>query len=112
MTYSDIEKAAIVSILVELANADGNPSKEENDELNRVNHELDISQESYNLGLTMQLESAQDIIRKMDSDKKLHVGILMNRMIEADGLITKNEIKVHESIGHNTGINIVIDNKK
>ena len=109
MMYTDIQKAAIVSLLIEMINADGRVDIDELRTLNHINHELDITQDIFTAGRGLNLEAAISIAARMTDEQKLDAGGLLVRMIDADSNVDINEIALLNTIGERTGISFIVN---
>lgn len=112
MTYSDKEKAAIVSLLIEMANIDQLVTIEELAEVNDINAELNITQDIFEMGKALELSYAIEVVRQMSQNKKIAVGKFLTRIIDADGKVKSIELNLLNSICHRTGLDIVLKKLK
>lgn len=108
LSYTDNQKAAIVSLLIEMINIDNIVSLEELNESNCINKELHISQEIFEMGKALKVEYAIDVLRKMTDMQKIEVGKLLTRIIDADGRVVPAELSLLKNICHNTGIDVIL----
>lgn len=111
ITYSDLEKAAIISLLLEMANVDDDIAVEELNEINLINDELNITYEIFNHGKATDINYAIKRVSIMPEKKKLEVGSYLTRIIDADKIVKDVEIKLLNEICHRTGIDIIINKK-
>lgn len=112
VTYSDREKAAIVSLLIEMVNIDDHVVIEELAEINNINAELNVNQENFEMGKALKLSYAIDVVRQMSQNKKIVVGKFLTRIIDADGMVKSVELKLLNDICHRTGLDIIMNKLK
>ena len=84
-TYTTLQKEAIVSLIIEMANADSIVSLEELHTSNVINAELGITDEIFCVGRALSLEYALEVVRQMSNEQKVDVGYMLTRIIDADG---------------------------
>lgn len=108
MDFTPTQKEAIVSLVIEMINADGMVSLEELYESNVINDELEITQEMFNVGYALDVDYAADVVRRMNDEQKLYVGLLLTRIIDADRAVDE-EFELLNSICQRTGIDIALD---
>ena len=87
MTFSQTQKEAIVSIIIEMINADHVVSAEELKLSNLINNELEISDEIFRVGYALDVEFALSVIKEMSDEQKLKVGYILTRIIDADDAV-------------------------
>lgn len=108
MSYTDSQKAAIVSLIIEMINVDNVVSIEELHVSNIINNELHITQDIFEMGKALKVEYAIDVVSKMTDTQKCEVGKLLTRIIDADGEVKSSELKLLSSIAKLTGLDIII----
>ena len=72
MSFTDQEKIAIVSLLIEMANADKQIAYEEMITINLICRRLEIDHNSFVVGHGLKCEHAIEVLKGMDNDKKIH----------------------------------------
>ena len=107
MMFSQTQKEAIVSIVIEMINADHVVSLEELRISNLINNELEISDEIFRVGYALDVEFALNVIKEMSDGQKLQVGYILTRIIDADD----DEFALFNTICEKTGIDIVINRR-
>lgn len=109
MAYSNNEKAAIVSLLIEMINVDGIIDLEELYVMNVVNGELGITQDIFEAGKAMDCNYAMTVVKHMSDENKMNVAVLLTKVIDADGEDDNREIALLNKICEATGIDTVIN---
>ena len=110
MTFSQTQKEAIVSIVIEMINADHVVSLEELKISNLINNELEISDEIFRVGYALDVKFALSVIKEMSDEQKLQVGYILTRIIDADDAVD-DEFTLFNAICEKTGIDIVINRR-
>ncbi|MBQ0070071.1 MAG: TerB family tellurite resistance protein [Bacteroidales bacterium] len=108
MSYTDIQKASIISLIIEMINIDNVVSVEELTVSNIINNELHISQDIFEMGKALKVEYAIDVVKKMTDQQKFEVGKLLTRIIDADGDVKPVEISLLNSICKLTGLDVIL----
>ena len=96
LTYSDNEKAAIVSLLIEMVNVDDTLAPEELNEINLINDELHITQDTFDLG------------KALDFQYAVEVASYLTRIIDSDGIVHPVELQLLNRICKQTGLDIIL----
>lgn len=107
--FSATEREAIVSLMIEMANADGDVAYEELIRVNHINDLMGISEEEFFVARALKAEYACGVVSRMDAARKRLVGKLLQEMIDADEKIDEREIILLERIGKLTGIDLCFD---
>ncbi len=110
MIFSQTQKEAIVSIIIEMINADHIVSLEELKISNLINNELEISDEIFKVGYALDVEFALSVIKEMSDEQKLQVAYILTRIIDADDAVD-DEFALFNNICEKTGIDIVINRR-
>lgn len=84
-TFTDIEKQAIVSLIIEMINADRVITIEELVASNAINAELGISEEIFQAGKALNFDYAIQVVKKMDTQHKCFVAQQLVRIMDSDG---------------------------
>ena len=92
MNFTDQEKIAIVSLLIEMANADGRIAYEEMITFNLICQRLEIDHNSFVVAHGLKCEHAIEVLKTMDDEKKLELAKLMVDIIDSDNQADDTEI--------------------
>lgn len=109
MQFTDTQKGAIVSLIIEMANVDNDVSLHELRESNLINAELAITDEIFTMGRALDVAFAVEIMRHMSDKQKLYVAQLLTRMIDADKKVDDNEIAFLNWVCRQTGADILLE---
>ena len=104
LLYTNRQKEALVSLIIEMINCDSTITLEELHESNVINAELGITDDIFRVGLALDVRYAIQIVKEMSDEQKLHVGYLLTRIIDADGEDADSEIDLLNHICRETGI--------
>lgn len=91
-TFTDQEKIAIMSLLIEMANADTIIAYEEMITLNLICQRLGIDDNSFVVAMGLKCEHAIEVLKTMSDNKKLNLAKLMVEIIDSDNKIADTEI--------------------
>ena len=108
---SDIQKAAAVSLLIEMVNADGRVTMEEMCVFNFISAGMGVSKETFNLGKTLGYEAAVTIVKSLSPEQKMKLAKDLTDIIDADNFAANVEIELLNDICHRTGIDIILNKK-
>lgn len=108
-SYTNLEKNAIIKLLIDMMQIDGDCHSNELQLLQRICNLFGIS--SSNLSSLMERDFALSIISDMDDDKKMQVTGLLQQMIFADGIKDNNEMFFFGQIVTQTGIDKAVERK-
>ena len=109
MQFTDTQKGAIVSLIIEMANVDNEVSLHELRESNLINAELAITDEIFTMGRALDVGFAVEIMRHMSDKQKLYAAQLLTRMIDADSKVDDNEISFLNWVCRQTGADILLE---
>ena len=109
--FNETQKAALVSLLIEMINADKVVDPSECAVFNTICVEYGVCDETFNLGRALDSMVAIDIMKRMSDIQKLVVAQLLTRVIDADARDDDNEIKLFNVICRATGVDVLIDAK-
>jgi uncharacterized tellurite resistance protein B-like protein len=109
--FNETQKAAIVSLLIEMINIDGMVVPSECAVFNTICVENSISEETYSIGRNLDCLVAIDIMKKMSDFQKLATAQLLTRVIDADAVDDDDEIKLFNVICRATGVDVLIEAK-
>jgi uncharacterized tellurite resistance protein B-like protein len=92
MPFTDQEKIAIVSLLIEMANADNRIAYEEMITINLICRRLEIDHNSFVVGHGLKCEHAIEVLKSMRDEKKIELAKLMVELIDSDNQVDETEI--------------------
>ena len=107
--FNDNQKAAIVSLLIEMINVDNVVDPSECDEFDIICAEYGIDDETYRLGKALNSMIALDMMKRMSDIQKIAVAQLLTRVMDADSNADDNEIRLLNIICRYTGVDLLID---
>ncbi len=107
--FNDNQKAAIVSLLIEMINADNIVDPSECDEFDAICAEYGIDDETYRLGKSLNCMFALDMMNRMSDIQKIATAQLLTRVIDADAQADDKEIQLLNIICRYTGVDRLID---
>ncbi len=106
--FNETQKAALVSLLIEMINVDGAVDPSECAVFNTICVECGISEDAYNVGRSLNSMVAIDIMKRMSDLQKITVAQLLTRVIDADALDDDKEIKLFNYICVATGVDVLV----
>ena len=109
MSYSNIERQAIIKLLSDMMMVDGHSDQQERQYLEYVKNLLGLP--GVSLDPTMDRNRAFSVISNMNDDQKMEVAGMLQQMIMADGIQDKNEMYFWGEIVTYTGIDKAIERK-
>lgn len=104
MTFTNQEKIAIVSLLIEMANADSKIAYEEMITFNHICHRLKIDHSTFIVGHGLKCEHAVEVLKAMTAAKKLQLAQLMVEIIDSDNNVDDTEIALLNHVCREIGI--------
>ena len=107
--FNETQKAALVSLLIEMINADDIVDPAERTVFDTICVEYSICEDTYNLGRSLDSLVAVDIMRRMSDMQKITVAQLLTRVIDADAKDDDNEIMLFNIICRATGVDTLIN---
>jgi uncharacterized tellurite resistance protein B-like protein len=107
--FSETQKAALVSLLIEMINADGLVDPRECDMFNTICVEYGINDETFSLGQRLDSMLAVDMMKRMSDMQKLAIAQLLTRVIDADTNDDDKEIQLFNVICKATGVDVLIN---
>lgn len=107
--FSETQKAAVVSLLIEMINVDGNVDPMECDVFNSICVECGIDDEIFKLGRSLNSMVAIDIMKRMSDRQKIITAQLLVRVIDADANDDDKEIQLFNIICIATGVDVLIN---
>ena len=106
--FNDTQKAAVVSLLIEMINADSIVEPSECDVFNTICVEYGIDEDTFNLGRSLDSMVAISIMKRMNDLQKLVTAHLLTRVIDADARDDDKEIQLFNIICEATGVDVLI----
>lgn len=104
--WNTIEKQSVITILLDIVQADGKTETNEILAVSKICKSLNISNEEVALGGLQKTPQAMLNLAKMNENKKIQLGQIMLDVIESDGNIHKNEIIVFNSVFRFMGFDV------
>lgn len=109
--FNETQKAAIVSLLVEMINADRVVDPSECAVFNTICVEYSISEDTFNIGRSLDSMVAVHIMKNMSDAQKITTARLLIRVIDADAKDDDNEIRLFNIICKATGVDVLVNAK-
>lgn len=109
--FNETQKAAIVSLLIEMINIDGNVDTSECAVFNTICVELGIGDDTFRLGQSLDSMVAVNIMKNMSDIQKIATAKLLIRVIDADANDDDKEIQLFNVICNATGVDVLINAK-
>ncbi len=94
MTFNQQEKIALLSLLIEMANADQHIAYEEMIAINLICRRLDIDHNSFLVAHGLKPQHAIEVLKSMSDDNKLQLAQLMVDVIDSDSQVNDAEIQL------------------
>ena len=107
--FNETQKAALVSLLIEMINADHVVDPAECDEFDTICVEYAICEETFRLGRSLNSMVAVEIMKGMSDIQKIVVARLLPRVIDADARDDDKEIRLLNVICEATGVDTLIN---
>lgn len=107
--FNETQKAAIVSLLIEMINADGIVDPSECAVFDAICVEYGICEETFSLGRSLNSLVAIDIMKRMSDMQKIVTAQLLTRVIDADANDDDMEIQLFNVICRATGVDVLVD---
>ena len=108
VTFNETQKAAIVSLLIEMINADHEVDPSECAVFDTICGEYNICEDTYNVGRALQGIVAVNIMKNMSDIQKLVTAQLLTRVVDADARDDDREIKLFNIICRLTGVDTLV----
>jgi len=106
--FTETQKAAIVSLLVEMINADRVVDPSECAVFDEICVQYKICEDTYNLGRSLNSMVAIDIMKRMSDTQKIATAQLLTRVIDADAKEDAKEIRLLYIICRVTGVDVLL----
>lgn len=107
--FTETQKAAIVSLLIEMINADSEVHPNECAVFDTICVEYGICDDTFNLGRSLNSMVALDIMKRMGDIQKIVTAQLLTRVIDADANDDDKEIQLLNIICKATGVDTLIN---
>ena len=107
--FNETQKAAIVSLLIEMINIDGVVDPSECAVFNTICVEYGITEDAFSVGRSLNSMVAIDIMKKMNDLQKITVAQLLTRVIDADACDDDKEIQLFNIICVATGVDVLVN---
>ena len=107
--FNETQKAAIVSLLIEMINADEVVDPSECAVFDTICVEYGVCEETFSLGRSLNSLVAIDIMKRMSDMQKIVTAQLLTRVIDADAKDDDKEIKLFNVICRATGVDVLVD---
>ena len=109
--FNETQKAAIVSLLIEMINADQEVHPDECSVFDTICVEYNICDDTFNLGRSLNSMVAIDIMKRMSDIQKIATAQLLTRVIDADARDDDKEIQLFNIICNFTGVDTLVNAK-
>jgi uncharacterized tellurite resistance protein B-like protein len=109
--FNETQKAALVSLLIEMINADNVVEPSECAVFNTICVECAITEDTYNIGRSLDSLVAVNIMKNMSDAQKIFTAQLLTRVIDADARDDDKEIQLFNIICRATGVDVLINAK-
>ena len=106
--FNETQKAAIVSLLIEMINADKVVDPNECVVFDTICVEHGICEDTFNLGRSLNSMVAIDIMKRMSDMQKIATAQLLIRVIDADASDDDKEIELFNIICKATGVDVLV----
>lgn len=105
--FNDGERAALVSLLLEMVNVDHSVAYEELIVTNHINSLYGISTDDFNTGRNLDPIYALYVVKNMNDVQKRTVAQLLVEVIDADEVVAEEEINLLNFICDATGLDLL-----
>ena len=105
--FNEGERAALVSLLLEMVNVDRSVAYEELIVTNHIHSRFAICTDDFNAGRNLDPVHALYVVKNMNDDQKRTVAQLLVEVIDADQIVTDEEINLLNFICDATGLDIL-----
>ena len=108
MQFTSQEKIAVMSLLIEMANADDQIVFEEMIAINLICQKMEIDHDSFIVAYGLKCEHAIEVLKNMSNDKKLRLAQMMVDIIDSDNEVDDREIALLNHACHEIGIDTLL----
>lgn len=105
--FNDGERMALVSLMLEMVNVDHSVAYEELIVTNNIHSRYDITTDIFNAGRNLDPVHALYVIKNMNDVQKRTVAQLLVEVIDADEVVTDEEINLLNFICTATGLDLL-----
>ena len=109
VVYTDVQKAAVVSLLIEMINADRVVDPSECTVFDTICVEYGVGEDTFKLGRSLDSMVAINIMKNMSDVQKIATAQLLIRVIDADANDDDKEIQLFNIICRATGVDTLIN---
>lgn len=109
--FNETQKAAIVSLLIEMINADQEVHPNECAVFDSICVEYGISEDTFSLGRSLDSMVAIDIMKRMSDVQKIATAQMLTRVIDADAKDDDKEIQLFNTICVFTGVDTLVNTR-
>lgn len=109
IVFNETQKAAIVSLLIEMINVDHQVDPSECAVFDIICVEYGISEDIFRLGRSLDCMVAIDIMKRMTDAQKIATAQLLTRVIDADATDDDREIQLFNIICRATGVDTLVN---
>lgn len=106
--FTSEQKAAIVSVLIEMVNIDGTVAYEELVRQNFIHYQLQVDDDIFELGRSLKYDYAVKMIATMADDQKMFVAKLLIDIIDADDEVNEAELALLNDFCARTGVEKIL----
>lgn len=107
--FNETQKAALVSLLIEMINADKVVDPTECEVFDTICAECGIEDDTFRLGRSLNSMVAIDIMKRMNDVQKIATARMLIRVIDADAHDDDKEIRLFNVICSATGVDVLIN---
>lgn len=100
------QKIAFASILIEMANADGNIDIHECFVIQRIREKLSIDDETFMLAKEVSLPVALAVMQDATKQSRILLAKMLVEVIDADNRVDEAELRLLKAVAQNLGIEI------
>lgn len=109
--FNETQKAAIVSLLIEMINVDQEVHPNECAVFDSICVEYGISEDTFSLGRSLDSMVAIDIMKRMSDVQKIATAQMLTRVIDADAKDDDKEIQLFNTICVFTGVDTLVNTR-
>ena len=107
--FNEGERAALVSLLLEMVNVDHTVTFEELIVTNHIHSRFAIDSDDFNTGRNLDPIYALYVVKNMNDEQKRTVAKLLVEVIDADGIDADEEINLLNFICDATGLDVLFN---
>jgi len=110
--FNYIQRLSIAKVLIEIMLSDNSIADSESELFRKIAFALELSDEDILRANSLKMLTVLAELKKMPDSEKQKLGILMIGIIEADGIVSPEEIELFRMVCVMTNIPIAKDNNK